>query len=120
MGEIKILYTEGQLSVTDHKADVAKNILPPLEIVLEVKLQKNGSRKQKINQFGNTAQLFMIPRLTVRIRILAGCGLLSCQITRTRSGLKHLNLQVSRLLFLYILMPSLFLFVRSVSSSNNY
>lgn len=37
MGEIKILYPEGQLSDTDLKRDVAKNTTPPVEAVLEVK-----------------------------------------------------------------------------------
>lgn len=38
MGEIKTVYSEDQLSVTDLKRDVAKNITPPVETnVLEVK-----------------------------------------------------------------------------------
>ena len=38
MGEIKTLYPEGQLSVTDLRRDVAKNTTPPVETnVLEVK-----------------------------------------------------------------------------------
>ena len=52
MGEIKTVYSDDQLSVTDLRRDVAKNTTPPVETnVLEVKTADEWIEKAKTNQF---------------------------------------------------------------------
>jgi len=47
MGEIKILYSESQLSATDIKRDVTINTTPPVETILDVRTANQWIEKAK-------------------------------------------------------------------------
>lgn len=47
MGEIKTVYPEGQLSVTDLKHDITKNTTPLVESILGVKTANEWTKEAK-------------------------------------------------------------------------